>query len=259
MSNFYETRSARARRTTSTSTMTLYVLKCADSCWYVGITGNLKTRWNQHAEGRGAEWTKVHAPLSIHSQREVPSESATHEEAVVTSEMMLKYGINKVRGASLTYSRPYDTRESDVRRVAGCIRKALDLNYTEVRETVLEELEREAPAKRYTSPVNESFDEVGLLASVFNGFNIGGTSAKGVSGSRSTAGTNNYARNMTTRSSAVPACTRCGRSSHTRGQCYASTHISGRKIWGTGCEKCGRNSHTVATCYAKTDLDGNRI
>eukprot|EP00171_Calliarthron_tuberculosum_P016243 IDg16243t1 len=115
MSTRYETRESRAQRLATTSTTTLYVLQCEDSCWYVGVTGDMTRRWNQHVTKRGAQWTKVHTPLYIHSERQVATYLASHEEAKLTAEMMLKYGVNKVRGASLTYARCYDLRESDIR------------------------------------------------------------------------------------------------------------------------------------------------
>lgn len=58
-----------------------------------------------------------------------------------------------------------------------------------------------------------------------------------------------------------PECTRCGRTGHDRGECYARTHESGRPL-GTkttsagACYRCGRTGHYVSDCYASTHRNG---
>lgn len=202
-----QTRSAAS--TVVEPTQTLYVLKCEDDCWYVGITGDMDQRWRQHSRGSGAEWTKEHHPIRIHSQRSVPYSQAKREEAILTATLMLKYGINRVRGAAMSYRRPYDSRQSDVRRVAGFIRKALDEDYYEILERVQEELDNDCAA----APDEDTVDEVGMLASVFGGLSFVTTPYRNTSTSTSTEN-----------------CTRCGRNSHTRDKCYARTHIRAWKL-----------------------------
>ena len=48
-------------------------------------------------------------------------------------------------------------------------------------------------------------------------------------------------------------CSRCGRSSHTVRDCYASTDSNGSVL---PCARCGRYSHTIRDCYASTHADG---
>ena len=81
------------------------------------------------------------------------------------------------------------------------------------------------------------------------------------------------------------ACTRCGRTSHSREQCYAKTITTNKalveaeseseseshsdsqqeldsqesdsSVSTAACFRCGRNSHWSKDCYARTDVDGN--
>lgn len=76
---------------------TIYVLKLITNKWYVGKTGNIKYRFQQHLNGQGSSWTKKYKPVSI----EKTIENASHfEEDKVTKEYMSKYGIDNVRGGS---------------------------------------------------------------------------------------------------------------------------------------------------------------
>ena len=64
-------------------------------------------------------------------------------------------------------------------------------------------------------------------------------------------------------------CQRCGRNTHSAGNCYAKTTLDGQVIDKPGkkkgkkkgqvCQRCGRNTHTKASCYAKTTVDGQVI
>lgn len=43
----------------------LYVLKCEDDAWYVGVTCNPKQRFNRHWRGEGSLYTTAYKPLKI--------------------------------------------------------------------------------------------------------------------------------------------------------------------------------------------------
>ena len=43
----------------------VYILKCKDSSYYTGITKNLEKRIADHANGRGAKYTRGRAPLKL--------------------------------------------------------------------------------------------------------------------------------------------------------------------------------------------------
>lgn len=59
--------------------------------------------------------------------------------------------------------------------VEGCIRKEIELNYTELRELVIEQLEEKTTNVPVTYTSTDSIDEVGLLDSLLGGFRIGDT------------------------------------------------------------------------------------
>ncbi len=44
---------------------TVYILECADKTLYTGITNDMPTRFEKHAKGRGAKYTRGRAPLKI--------------------------------------------------------------------------------------------------------------------------------------------------------------------------------------------------
>ena len=43
----------------------LYIIKCVDKSFYVGITSNLERRFREHKEGRGGKYTLHHKPIKI--------------------------------------------------------------------------------------------------------------------------------------------------------------------------------------------------
>ena len=71
-------------------------------------------------------------------------------------------------------------------------------------------------------------------------------------------------------------CSKCGRNSHTSGDCYATTHISGSTIDAyeasklfdfvtdkvvkkQKCSRCGRNTHVMKDCFATTHINGDDL
>jgi putative endonuclease len=43
----------------------MYILKCADSSYYVGSTKNLKLRLSQHQSGKGSRYTSGRLPVEL--------------------------------------------------------------------------------------------------------------------------------------------------------------------------------------------------
>lgn len=80
-----------------TSIHRLYVLELQDGKYYVGTTNDLQKRFQEHVDGTGAVWTRKYAPLAI--ERSVIVDGPLHEDRV-TKELMLKHGIDNVRGGS---------------------------------------------------------------------------------------------------------------------------------------------------------------
>jgi len=84
----------------------LYVLALADGCFYVGLTSDVDRRLSEHLAGEGAEWTKLHPPQQVlHSvcTGTKDGRAAEQMEDEVTVTLMLRHGIDKVRGGHFSY------------------------------------------------------------------------------------------------------------------------------------------------------------
>lgn len=86
----------------------LYVLELNDGCYYVGLTSDVAKRLQQHRDGgvHGAEWTRLHKPRRvIHAINTGTKNSREAEdlENEVTILMMIRYGIDHVRGGHFSY------------------------------------------------------------------------------------------------------------------------------------------------------------
>jgi predicted GIY-YIG superfamily endonuclease len=75
----------------------IYVLKLKDGYWYVGKSDNISKRIQEHFDGNGSEWTKLHSPVQLDY---VKKSGSPFEEDNTVKEYMLQYGIDKVRGGS---------------------------------------------------------------------------------------------------------------------------------------------------------------
>lgn len=72
----------------------VYILKCEDECFYVGITSNLNLRLAQHFSGNGSQWTKRHKPIEI--IKVVVGNLETENQ--IALEYINQYGYDRVRG-----------------------------------------------------------------------------------------------------------------------------------------------------------------
>ena len=79
-----------------TEMATIYVLKLEDDCRYVGKSDRPDIRMANHFLARGAWWTRKHKPIEIEAMYH--STSGLDEDRI-TEELMMKHGIDKVRGA----------------------------------------------------------------------------------------------------------------------------------------------------------------
>ena len=73
----------------------IYILKLEHKKWYIGKSGNINKRFEQHINGIGAKWTQLYKPISIEETRELSNNA---DEDDITLEYMKKYGIENVRG-----------------------------------------------------------------------------------------------------------------------------------------------------------------
>ena len=74
----------------------IYVLQLVDDRYYVGRTGNILRRIEEHFTGVGSIYTIKYKPLKV---IEVTEELTKQDERNKTLEIMSKYGWEKVRGA----------------------------------------------------------------------------------------------------------------------------------------------------------------
>lgn len=85
--------------------MFLYTLRLEDGRWYVGTTLNLRMRLQEHRGGQGSEWTRDYAPIEFSTKYppiklEESDILCRLEEDKRVKQLMLEYGIDKVRGGS---------------------------------------------------------------------------------------------------------------------------------------------------------------
>jgi predicted GIY-YIG superfamily endonuclease len=79
----------------------LYVLKCENGLFYIGISLYPEERIDNHFCGNGANFTKKNKPIEVielYSLNEIDREIAYKEETRITRVYREKYGIDKVVG-----------------------------------------------------------------------------------------------------------------------------------------------------------------
>jgi len=75
----------------------IYVLKCEHNKYYVGKTKDIESRYNDHCNGYGSEFTKKYKPINI---IDIIKNADEFEEDKQVKKYMAKYGIENVRGGS---------------------------------------------------------------------------------------------------------------------------------------------------------------
>jgi predicted GIY-YIG superfamily endonuclease len=77
----------------------LYVLELTGGKYYVGKSADVAKRFDQHKNGTGSAWTRLHKPVRILETRRLTS---VHDETNMTKDLMKKYGVSNVRGGAYT-------------------------------------------------------------------------------------------------------------------------------------------------------------
>lgn len=54
----------------------LYLLRCRDGSLYAGITTDVERRFREHAQGRGARYTRSHPPEAMLGSRSYPDRAS---------------------------------------------------------------------------------------------------------------------------------------------------------------------------------------
>jgi predicted GIY-YIG superfamily endonuclease len=85
----------------SKSNPLLYALRLSGDRYYIGRTNDSIVRVEQHMQGKGAQWTKLHAPVALIECKQFRASDpreAEKLETVWTLEYMCRYGWRNVRG-----------------------------------------------------------------------------------------------------------------------------------------------------------------
>ena len=77
--------------------ITIYILECQENKYYVGKSKDPINRIINHFTGNGSEWTKKYKPIKIAELIECDDD---YDEDKHTIKMMAKYGIDNVRGGT---------------------------------------------------------------------------------------------------------------------------------------------------------------
>ena len=82
----------------------VYILKCEDDCWYVGISTNLNARLGQHfSEEGGCSWTRKHKALEL-VKVFIGCEKLENK---ITEILIKNYGLEKVSGGKYVKKHRY--------------------------------------------------------------------------------------------------------------------------------------------------------
>lgn len=170
-------------------------------------TADIISRYTEHMFGRGSRWTKLHKPVRLASAEAVPASDAAGRELKRTAELMIKYGVNNVRGAMFCKVDPFESK--DIEMLTAVIGHSLGVKYFAVEEKLSEQIGRAA-----VTP-----------------------SVKGKKSTKSTTKSskinkNSNKKNTTSKefSSSKLYCNRCKRTGHLEEQCFATTLAYGISI-----------------------------
>lgn len=221
----------------------IYILALEDKKYYVGQTNNPQLRIEQHHEGSGACWTIKYKPIKILQIR--PS-TGPFDENNTTKELMIKYGIDQVRGGSYCTEHIDKTEKELLQKelwgVANCCircgkkdhyisecRKRVDVNGNKILSKSIT-----PPVKRTKNDINND---------IINN-NVNNTN------------NNNNINNTIDKKPKPKVCKACGRNNHKTKDCFATTKLTGSPIVKKPCTRCHRVGHKKADCFATTDVNG---
>lgn len=204
----------------------VYVLELEGGRYYIGKSADVAKRVKEHAQGKGAGYTSLYKPKKLVEVRTMKSEQ---DENTLTREYMAKYGVDKVRGGAYAQiALPPETKEVLTRELRG----ASDACFTCGKHG------------HFASACPKKKEEIVWVCGEC----------------KSEYDTKREAEACCEE----PECTRCGRTGHTRAQCYAQSHedgyalksTSGHRTGGGTCYRCGHSGHYANDCYASRHRRG---
>jgi hypothetical protein len=245
--------------------ITVYALRCTEDKWYVGRTErSLQSRVVEHFIRNGSEWTKKYPPIEVD---QVWENCDMFDEDKYTKMYMARYGIQNVRGGAYVQISLHpglvESLTLELRNVQNTCFKCGSSNHFVAQCRGPEESVIIKPASA-GEPVfaNSELKEISLGMHIDEDYSQPGETiepesmASVVSEQSSLSSLRTFGNLLTeqisdensiTRRLAAGVgfallnfartqvegrigCIRCGRTSHTSGECYARTHISGRKL-----------------------------
>ena len=199
----------------------IYILRLEGGNYYVGKSDNPAQRFQQHMNGKGATWTKIHKPVKL---VKVIEKASHFDEDKHVKELMAKYGIDKVRGGTYVQETLSELQEEslkkEIRGATDCCTRCGNTGHfvatcyakkdTDGKEIEDEEL-IEVWCCEYCDKEYEDEDE---CLKHEKRCPRKPKSPKSKSPAKKSGG----------------ACYRCGRTSHWSPDCYATTHVDGYEL-----------------------------
>jgi len=221
----------------------VYVLALQQGRFYVGKSANVELRLENHFSGNGSAWTKKYPPVKVLELLHQDHDNPLLEDTK-TEELMMKHGIDKVRGGSYSSLVLEGTQVAFVQKKIWaaedlCVRCGRD--------------------GHFVGSCRANFDVNGKPCSVMPG--PGTTKSVGMlatqeSKKRTSQSTIN---DLNTRLNAVHRIGAFMRKHASPGESPKRGRQEKTQTKRRKCQRCGRTSHTIASCYAKTDVYGQEL
>jgi predicted GIY-YIG superfamily endonuclease len=218
----------------------LYILELQQGKYYVGKTGDITRRLNDHCSGKGSEWTKKYPFVKLlHAE----SNSDPFDEDKNVKKLMLEKGIENVRGGVYSMVILSDEQiELLNRELRGAQNQCLKCGKPGhmIRDCTETTPKSKAAVSATAKARGDSISDT--TTAVAPAIAKGGEDPALKSGSTDDDEADEKPKRKVTR------CTKCNRFGHLVETCFQAS-----------CAKCGRTSHSADVCYAKTLKDGTPI
>jgi predicted GIY-YIG superfamily endonuclease len=255
----------------------IYVLALGGGNFYIGKTGNVDRRVEQHRKGQGpsSAWTRKHG---VEGLVETRVRNSDFEEDMVTKEYMLKHGIDRVRGGAYVEielkPETFSTLQKELWHAQDkCTRCGRDghfiMSCTATTTVSGEPVGVTSPQRLQAhSAVATERLATEVATQVLHMLHASGAALPAalplrrlLAASPAQAPARAAAPEWSPRASASTVCTRCGRAGH-EGRCDArrgGASAAARAPAADACFRCGRTTHFASECYARTTVGGDRL